>query len=213
MTYMPNFLLVIFQLIVLIFSVIIHEISHGLTALRLGDTTAKDMGRLTLNPLAHLELFGSFILPLMLYVVSGGAFVFGWAKPVPYDPTRLKNPLRAAGLIALAGPASNLIIAAIFGIFIRLSVPFQANFPVMILFFNLIVIINILLAIFNLVPLPPLDGSKVLFALLPPRFYEARVWLERYGFFLLLMFVFFGFQFIAPVVDIIYRLFVGGGAL
>src|SRR3990170_928972 len=117
---MDNYLLLIFQLIVFIFSVMIHEVSHGAMALKLGDTTAKDMGRLTLNPLKHLDPFGSFLLPIMLYFLTNGAFVFGWAKPVPYDPTRLKNPLRSAGLIAAAGPGSNLVVAFVFGMLIRL---------------------------------------------------------------------------------------------
>ncbi len=203
-------LLSIFQLIVFIFSVMIHEISHGLMALRLGDTTAKDAGRLTLNPLAHLELFGSFILPLSLYFLSGGAFIFGWAKPVPYNPAYLKNPQQAAGLIALAGPASNMIIAVIFALLIRFGAPFFAVAPSMVIFFHIIVLINILLAVFNLVPLPPLDGSKVLFAVLSERFYEVRLWLERYGFTLLLLFVFFGFHLIAPVIAALYALLVGG---
>lgn len=179
-------------------------------ALRLGDTTAKDAGRLTLNPLAHLELFGSFILPLSLYFLSGGAVVFGWAKPVPYNPTYLKNPRQAAGLIALAGPAANLIIAVVFSLLIRFGAPFFAVMPAMVIFFHIIVLINILLAVFNLVPLPPLDGSKVLFAVLPERFYEVRLWLERYGFTLLLIFVFLGFQLIEPIIAWLYSFLVGG---
>ncbi|MDO8585107.1 MAG: site-2 protease family protein [bacterium] len=204
----------LFQLIVFIFSVIVHEVSHGVVALRLGDTTAKDAGRLTLNPLKHLELFGSFLLPLLLYVATSGTVVFGWAKPVPYDPRRLREPKRGAGLIAAAGPLSNIIVAVIFGVFIRLA-SFSgvlASTPLP-LFFHTIVLINILLAIFNLVPLPPLDGSKVLFAFLPPRYNNIRDFLERYGFTILLLLIFFGFQLIEPLIYGLYQLIVGGQAL
>ncbi len=204
-------MLALFQLFVFIFSVIVHEVSHGLMALRLGDTTARDAGRLTLNPLVHLELFGSFILPFLLYVVSGGAFVFGWAKPVPYDPRFLRNPLRGAGLIAAAGPCSNLFIALVFGLVIRLFGPFLLGTPFAdaLLLFHLIVFVNVLLALFNLLPFPPLDGSKILFAFLPPRYDGVRIVLEQYGFTLLLLFVFFGFDLVQPIIELLYRLFVG----
>lgn len=204
----------LFQLFVFIFSVIVHEVSHGVVALRLGDTTAKDAGRLTLNPLKHLELFGSFVVPLLMYLATNGAMIFGWARPVPYDPRRLENPRRGAGLIAAAGPLSNIIVAVIFGIFIRLAPLFDsiASTPLL-LFFHTIVLINILLAIFNLVPLPPLDGSKVLFAFLPPRYDNVRIFLERYGFSILLLFIFFGFSVIQPVIYGLYQLIVGGGGL
>ncbi len=206
-------LIAIFQIIVFIFSVMAHEVAHGFMALRLGDSTAKDAGRLTFNPLVHLEWFGSFLLPLMLYFASGGSLVFGWAKPVPYDPTRLKNPTRSAGLIAAAGPISNLLIALIFGILIRLGATFNIGSEALFLLFNIIVLVNIFLAIFNLVPLPPLDGSKVLFAFLPEKYYEARALLERYGFVLLILFIFYGFRFLMPIIEFIYKLFVGSGGI
>ncbi len=204
----------LFQLIVFIFSVIVHEVSHGVVALRLGDTTARDAGRLTLNPLKHLELFGSFLLPLLLYVATSGTVVFGWAKPVPYDPRRLREPKRGSGLIAAAGPLSNIIVAVIFGIFIRLA-SFSAALAStpLLLFFHTIVLINLLLAVFNLVPLPPLDGSKVLFAFLPPQYNAIRDFLERYGFTILLLLIFFGFRLIEPMIYGLYQLIVGGQAL
>ncbi|KKU88328.1 MAG: Transmembrane protein, partial [Candidatus Wolfebacteria bacterium GW2011_GWA2_47_9b] len=171
----------------MLFSVILHEVSHGLAALRLGDETAKHAGRLTLNPLKHLDAFGSFILPISLYILSGGGFILGWAKPVPYNPFNLKNPKLGAGIIAAIGPASNLLIAIVFGIILRLIFPFVeipliANLAIL---FSLIIFINILLAVFNLVPLPPLDGSNILFALLPERWRAVRDFLVRYGFWLL----------------------------
>ena len=162
---MNEVLFLIFQLAVLLFSVMIHEVSHGTAALRLGDTTAKDAGRLTLNPLKHLDVFGSIILPISLFILSGGSFILGWAKPVPFNPMNLKNPKRGAGMIAAFGPLSNFTIAIVFGIALRILFPFSeiAFIASLILLLNTIVVINILLGVFNLVPLPPLDGSNILF--------------------------------------------------
>lgn len=195
----------------MIFSVMIHEVSHGYVAERLGDPTARLAGRLTLNPLRHLDFFGSIVLPILLYLLSGGAFVFGWAKPVPYNPLNLKNPKAAAGKIAAAGPIANLAVAGTFGIILRATAASQiaiAAAP----FFGLIVYLNILLAVFNLVPLPPLDGSKVLFSFLPVGDSSRRlvVFLERYGFILLLFFIFFGFELIIPIINALYVVVAGG---
>ena len=222
---MDSIVILVFQLVVLIFSVMIHEISHGYIAEYLGDPTARLAGRLTLNPLKHLDFFGSFLLPVSLFFLSGGSFVFGWAKPVPYNPVYLKNPKSGAGKIACAGPASNFLFALAFGIFGRFlpvgisakaniiaAVPFGntsvIHSPLEALFymFMLIVFINILLGIFNLVPVPPLDGSKVLFALLPSTESGLRLmsFLERYGIVLILIFIFFGFRLITPLVDFLY---------
>ena len=203
-------MIALFQLTAFIFSVIIHEVSHGVVALLLGDTTAKDAGRLTLNPLRHVELFGSFLLPLMLYFFSNGTVIFGWAKPVPYNPWRLRNPDRDSGFIALAGPVSNLVVAIVFGLFIRIlgATLNPANFATLFVLLHLIVFINVLLAIFNLVPLPPLDGSKVLFALLPRSYDHVRIFLEKYGIVLLIGFIMVGMNFIQPVIEFIYRLII-----
>jgi len=163
-----DFALLIFQFIILILAITIHEISHGTVAYFLGDPTAKDEGRLTFNPLKHLDLWGSFLLPLILFFLSAGQFIFGWAKPVPFNPFNFKNPKRDTGLIGLAGPLSNFLLALAFGIFIRLIVHFQiAALLNLVPFFDLIVQINLMLGVFNLVPIPPLDGSKILFSLLP----------------------------------------------
>src|SRR6185436_16018723 len=126
-----DFPIVLFEFIVLIFSAVLHEVAHGYMAERLGDPTARDAGRLTLNPIRHLDLFGSILMPLGLYLVSGGAFFFAAAKPVPYDPRNLKNPRSGAAKIALAGPATNFLLAAIFGIVIRvlIAVPVFAAVP------------------------------------------------------------------------------------
>ncbi|MDO8469514.1 MAG: site-2 protease family protein [bacterium] len=201
---MPLF---IFQLLVLLGSVIIHEVAHGAVAERLGDPTARLLGRITLNPLKHIDPVGSILVPLFLSLIPGGV-VFGWAKPVPYNPANLKRPDRDGALIALAGPVSNLILAVVFGIVVRVlaTVPGYAAF---IDLATLIVIVNISLAIFNLVPIPPLDGSKLLYAILPASAGALRQTLERYGLFILVAFIWFGAQFLGPIIFTIFRFLVG----
>jgi len=202
----------IFELIVFIFSVIIHEISHGYIAERLGDPTARLAGRLTLNPISHIDPFGSIILPLILAIpvlFGAPAIIFGWAKPVPYNPLNLKDPKRGAGLIAIAGPISNLLLASVFGVIIRLM-PNATTSPLGLLF-AVIVYVNILLAVFNLIPIPPLDGSKVLFSILPDTegSYRLATFLERYGYIILLAFIFFGFGLIIPIIQSLFALITG----
>lgn len=194
-------ILIIFQFIILIFSIVIHEVSHGLVANYLGDPTAKYLGRLTLNPLKHLDPFGSFILPLLLYLGTGGRFVLGWAKPVPYNPAYLKNIRWGSALIALAGPFSNIILTLVFSLFWQTGLHFSL--------IPLIILINLFLAIFNLVPIPPLDGSKILFALLPPGWNQIQTFLEQYGIFILIIFIFFAIDLIAPLVFWLFRLLTG----
>ncbi len=154
---------VIFQIIILIFSVIVHEVSHGTMAYYLGDMTAKRAGRLTLNPAPHIDMMGSVILPALM-VLSHSPILFGWAKPVPYNPYNLRKGGRwAEAMVAFAGPASNFALALIFGLAMRFGiVPAEAYGLAFIA-----VYINILLGVFNLIPIPPLDGSKVLPSLLP----------------------------------------------
>ena len=140
-------LLTIFALIVLIFSVIIHEIAHGSAAFYLGDPTAKYAGRLSLNPLKHLDPVGSFILPLFL-IMTGSRIIFGWAKPVPINPYNLRDTKRGEAKVALAGPVVNLAVALVFGLALRFF-PFLVSFPELHLIFSYIVYINILIAVFN----------------------------------------------------------------
>lgn len=153
----------IFLIAIVMFSAIIHEVAHGVAADRLGDSTARYAGRLTLNPIPHLDPFGSLLLPLIL-ALSGSPIFFGWAKPVPYNPFNLQaSPRWGEAIVAFAGPASNFLIALVAALSIRSGVlPMEVAGVVF-----LIVLVNVMLGIFNLIPIPPLDGSKILSALLP----------------------------------------------
>jgi len=195
-------IVLVFYIGILIMSVVIHEVSHGAMALYLGDPTAKQHGRLTLNPISHLDLFGSFLVPLTLWIVSSGSFVFGWAKPVPYNPYNLKDQKKGPALVALAGPVSNLLIAIVFGLIFKFIWPFvaiTANAELVQIVFTAMIIINIVLAVFNLIPIPPLDGSKILFAILPPSMDFIRETLEKHGFIVLIIFLIVG----SPVINAI----------
>jgi Zn-dependent protease len=156
----------LFFLIVLIFSIIIHEVSHGYMAEVLGDPTARLQGRLTLNPIPHIDIMGSIVIPAVL-VLTHAPFMFGWAKPVPYNPYNLKNQRWGEAMVAGSGPGVNIILALGFGLFIRF---FGTHVPAAFVeFASIIVFVNIMLAVFNLIPIPPLDGSKLLRSVLPFR--------------------------------------------
>ena len=197
--------IIIFQIVVLIFSAVIHEYMHGWMADRLGDPTAKNAGRLTLNPIPHIDLFGSILLPVLL-VVTGAGFVLGWAKPVPFNPYNLRDQKYGSAKVAVAGPLGNLITALFFGLILRF---FPITSPQLILLLQIIVFINLLLMIFNLVPIPPLDGSKVIMPFLPYQWQEKYMSIERYGMFLVILFVIFGFSFIIPIISFLFGLIVG----
>tara|TARA_Y100000310_G_scaffold250136_1_gene256294 strand:- start:1037 stop:1618 length:582 start_codon:yes stop_codon:yes gene_type:complete len=182
-------------IVILILSVVVHEVSHGYMAYYLGDDTAYRMGRLTLNPLAHLDLFGSIIVPLLMFFSTG--FVFGWAKPVPFNPYALRDQKWGSAKVAVVGPLSNIAIAVLFAVLFRF-------FPVS-TFVNIIVI-NIVLAVFNLVPIPPLDGSKILYAILSDKYADFKIGLEKYGFMIVLFFIFFGWPLIRPVINFLVGL-------
>jgi len=168
-----------------------HEVAHGVAAYAFGDQTAKNQGRLTLNPLKHIDLFGSIILPALLYLTSAG-FLFGWAKPVPYNPYNLRNRRLGEFCVSIAGIITNLAIALIFSFIIKFSVSLGLSQPVISLMIY-IVFLNSALAIFNLIPIPPLDGSKILFTLVPYKYEYYLINLEKYGFyFLIIAIVFFG---------------------
>ncbi len=207
----------IFSLVVLIISVIIHELAHGYVASSLGDLTAKYEGRLTLNPLKHLDPFGSVILPLLLFI-SGSPVLVGWAKPVPINPYNFRDQKWGSLKVAIAGPLSNIALALFFGLIIRfVLVPYgfydfftrhtsAGDFNL----FSYIVGLNIILAIFNLVPIPPLDGSWILFSFLSQKFDKAKMFLQQYGVFILIFFIFFGgLQRLSQVTQFLYYLISG----
>ncbi len=208
MVAIPMGLLTIFTLVVFIYSVVIHEVSHGLAAQALGDDTAKNMGRLTLNPIKHLDLFGSVILPLLLFLIPGNPFVFGYAKPVPYDPRNLRDQKYGPIKVAMAGPASNILVALIFGFILRFGGGFIVG-DLIIQLFATIVAINLVLAIFNLMPIPPLDGHWVLVTLLPRSYDYIRVFLYRYGIFLFVFFLVFIYPLIFPVIPWLFKIITG----
>jgi Zn-dependent proteases len=193
-----------FQIAILIMSVVIHEVAHGFAARFYGDHTAEYEGRLTLNPIKHIDPIGSVFVPLISYMFGG--FVFGWAKPVPYNPYNLKPGRWPEAFVALAGPLSNISIAVVFSILFRLASEPSAGFAIIT---TSIIYVNILLAVFNLMPIPPLDGSKLLFAVFPEKIYQFRNFFERYGLILVLVFIFFIWQLIAPVIGIIFSFLTG----
>lgn len=201
----------VFLIVILIFSVIIHEIAHGSVAYFLGDPTAKYAGRLTLNPLKHLDPIGSVILPVLLVImarITGGGIIFGWAKPVPVNPSNFRDQKYGSLKVALAGPGANLAIALFFGLLLRffLGVFIPQELALM---FSYIVYINILLAVFNLLPIPPLDGSHILFTFLPPSMQNLKAFLSQFGFFILLFIIFFLFPWLSYIINFIFRLIVG----
>lgn len=180
---------------ILILSIVAHEVAHGIAALWQGDPTAKYAGRLTLNPISHIDMVGSIIVPLIC-VASGAGIVFGWAKPVPINPYNFRNQRWGEALVAVAGPFVNVVIALMFTALIRLQ-DFGAQFTELAIG---IIVINVVLAIFNLIPIPPLDGSKILFSVLPQKYYSFKTWVEQKGFVISIVIVLFAWRFISPLV-------------
>jgi Zn-dependent protease len=214
----------IFYVIVLIISIVIHEFSHGYSAYLLGDDTARHQGRLTLNPLKHLDPFGSVILPLLL-IISNTGFVIGWAKPVPYNPANLKKGKWSNVIVAFSGIAANLLMAIIFGIMVNLAPIFGLpeytynfylslfqNIHLMHPFYAIstfIILLNLILALFNIIPIPPLDGSKILFSFIPPQFRYIENFLEKCGMFVLLFFIIFLWKYVSPLIYIAFSFLTG----
>lgn len=197
---------IVFQLIILLFSAIVHEVAHGYAALFQGDPTAKYENRLTLNPIRHIDPFGSVILPLLLFLFHSPV-LFGWAKPVPFNPYNLRNRKWGEALVAIAGPAVNICIALVFGLILRFG--FVLIPPSAVPIVVMIVLINILLAVFNLVPIAPLDGSKILFALLPPSAAPIRRFMEQYSIFLVMFFILVLWNYVFPLITILFTLITG----
>lgn len=195
----------IFQILIVIFSVVVHEVSHGAMAYALGDNTAKDAGRLTLNPIPHIDMVGSILMPILIG--------FGWAKPVPYNPYNLKDQKWGPFLVGIAGPASNILVAIVFGLVLRFSEFLTILGPAILSAIFPIVIINLGLAVFNLIPVPPLDGSKILYLFWPKDRIDLYAKFEQYGFFILLILILLFrnalSNIIFPIIGFFFRLITG----
>ena len=210
-----DLLSVALQVAALLFAVSVHESAHGWVAWRCGDPTAHDLGRISLNPVRHVDPLGSVVVPGLLALT--GAPVFGWAKPVPVSLARTRHPRRANLLISAAGPLSNLLLALLFGLVFVVGRPLLASlsgtafFEPVVLFLLFSVLINVVLAVFNLLPVPPLDGFGVLESLIPARWLPVTAALRRWGMLLLVLLIFSGaLRFLlSPVLRVVHGLLLG----
>ena len=194
----------IFTLLVFIFSAVVHEVAHGLVAEKFGDDTARDAGRITLNPIPHIDPFGSILLPGLL-LLAGSPIVFGAAKPVPVNFNNLRPQRLGMALVSLAGPLSNLILAVL----LILPVAFHLVTGTVANFWTMAAGINVVLAVFNILPIPPLDGSKIVASLLPYDLMNRLLEFERYGFLLIVVFLMLGLidRILLPVLIFFFRIF------
>ncbi len=198
----------LFYVLVLIMSVVVHEVAHGFAAESQGDPTARYAGRLTLNPLKHLDMVGSIVLPL-LCVFFGNGFLIGWAKPVPYDERNLRSPRWGTLLVASAGILVNIGLAVVFGLAVRFAYLLGPAAPAFTVIASAIAYVNIVLALFNLIPIPPLDGSKILFSLLWSRGRKFQAAVEYLSLPLLVFFLFIVWPLISPVIGHIFAFITG----
>lgn len=195
--------MIILSLAMFFAAVVVHEFAHGWCAYKLGDPTAKYAGRLTLNPLAHIDPFGTILLPILL-ILSLSPVIFGWAKPVPVNFWNLRSPRRDMVLVGLAGPLANLGLAYLFSLGVR-SIIVTPQFAQILQSF---IIVNLALAVFNLIPIPPLDGSRILFGIMPKGLAYLVTNLEQFGLVILILFLWLGLfdRIVWPVVGILMQL-------
>ncbi len=199
------------SLVTFIIAIGVHEAAHALVAYRLGDTTARSAGRLTLNPLAHIDPFGTIVLPALL-VLTGFPVVFGWAKPVPVNPLNFESPRKGMMMTSAAGPAANFITACIFGFIFRSFLSAGGDLPrILVMFCLYAVFLNVVIGIFNLIPVPPFDGSGILAGILPPGTAAAYLRFSRYGFLAVAALLYLGLfeKIIMPAAQVIMRFLTG----
>ncbi len=203
----------------ILIAITFHEVSHGLVAYKLGDPTAKMLGRLTLNPIAHIDIFGTILLPLMLIILTNGRFVFGYAKPVPINPMNFKNPQKGMAISASAGPVTNMLLAsASFLLWKGVLSPLaslssdtltEAVLRPLVMIMQSSIVVNVVLAIFNMIPIPPLDGGRVLAGLLPHKQAISFSKIEPFGFIIVIVLIYSGIanSIIMPFIAFFLKLF------
>ncbi len=196
------------QILAFTIAITVHEASHGWLADKLGDKTARAMGRVTMNPLAHIDPIGTVVLPLLL-ILTRSPFIFGWAKPVPVNPYNLRNPRKDMVWVGLAGPAANITTAVVFALILRSGMIVAGSISQ--IFVVQVILINLVLAVFNLIPIPPLDGYQILSGLLPREAAISYSRIQPYGMWILIALLFFGVigTIIGSVVGILFRILVG----